>query len=378
MAFIHVLDAINRRLYFFARRLFYEYRYFGFVHHFFVGQRARHDVSRIGARIGRARPRRAVSRTRRAVVCVQPRFAQSAVGTNATLSRIWTNSKPHYARNVREADLVIVGSYVPDGVEVGDWAINNAGGVAAFYDIDTPVTLAKLERGDNEYLSPALIPRYDAYLSFSGGPTLQTLERKWGSPCARAFYCSVDETAYFPESTTQKWDLGYLGTYSDDRQPPLEKLLIEPAQRWNDGDFCVAGPQYPPQISWPRNVHRIEHLPPTDHREFYNAQRFTLNITRADMIRAGYSPSVRLFEAAACGVPIISDYWDGLNDFFEIGREILVAHSAEDALRYLRETSDEERAANRRGGARQSFGRAHGGASRARVGNVGARVVGKQ
>ena len=251
--------------------------------------------------------------------------------------------KTVYAPNVREADLVIVGSYVPDGIEVGAWAINHVGGVAAFYDIDTPVTLAKLERGDYEYLSPDLIPRYDAYLSFSGGPTLQTLEQKWGSPCARAFYCSVDETAYFPEATTQKWDLGYLGTYSDDRQPPLEKLLIEPARRWEDGRFCVAGPQYPAQIAWPLNVNRIEHLPPAQHRAFYNAQRFTLNITRTDMIRAGYSPSVRLFEAAACGVPIISDYWDGLNDFFEIGREILVAHSADDTLRYLRETSDEQR-----------------------------------
>ena len=252
--------------------------------------------------------------------------------------------KQTYARNVREADLVIVGSYVPDGVEVGAWAIETARGAVAFYDIDTPVTLAKLERGDYEYLSPDLIARYDAYLSFSGGPTLEKLERKWGSPRARAFYCSVDESAYFPQATEIKWDLGYLGTYSDDRQPPLEQLLVEPARCWENGNFCVAGPQYPAHIEWPQNVSRIEHLPPAEHREFYNAQRFTLNITRADMIRAGYSPSVRLFEAAACGVPIISDYWDGLNDFFEIGREILVAETADDALRYLRETSDEERA----------------------------------
>ena len=251
--------------------------------------------------------------------------------------------KENYAQSVREADLVIVGSYVPDGVSVGAWAIETARGAVAFYDIDTPVTLAKLERGDYEYLAPELIARYDAYLSFSGGPTLEKLEKKWGSPCARAFYCSVDADAYFPDATAIKWDLGYLGTYSDDRQPPLEKLLVEPARRWENGNFCVAGPQYPAHIEWPTNVQRIEHLPPAQHREFYNAQRFTLNITRADMIRAGYSPSVRLFEAAACGVPIISDFWDGLNDFFEIGREILVAHNAEDTLRYLRETSDEER-----------------------------------
>ena len=148
----------------------------------------------------------------------------------------------------------------------------------------------------------------------------------------------------FPKRPARKWDLGYLGTYSDDRQPPLNELLIEPARRWHEGEFCVAGPQYPVDIAWPENVARIEHLPPVDHREFYNTQRFTLNITRADMIRAGYSPSVRLFEAAACGVPIISDAWEGLNDFFEIGREIVIARNADDVLRFLRETSDEARA----------------------------------
>jgi spore maturation protein CgeB len=104
----------------------------------------------------------------------------------------------------------------------------------------------------------------------------------------------------------------------------------------------VAGPQYPHTIQWPANVERIEHLPPAEHRAFYNAQKATLNITRADMIRAGYSPSVRLFEAAACATPIITDFWEGLNTFFEIDREILVARTSEDTLRYLTQTPEEE------------------------------------
>ncbi|QJD96838.1 glycosyltransferase [Mucilaginibacter robiniae] len=251
--------------------------------------------------------------------------------------------KQQYAEPVQSADMVIVGSYVPEGVEVGKWVCKEAQGIKAFYDIDTPVTLAKLERKDYEYLAPELIPAYDLYLSFTGGPTLQLLEEKYGSPCARALYCSVDPALYYPEAIEKKYDLGYLGTYSDDRQPPLERLLFDAAQQWPEGRFTVAGPQYPDTIQWPANVHHIHHLPPAEHREFYNAQRFTLNITRADMIKAGYSPSVRLFEAAACGVPIISDYWEGLDTVFEFGKEILVSYSGAETLAFLKDIDEEER-----------------------------------
>ena len=251
--------------------------------------------------------------------------------------------KANHLDDVRHADLVVVGSYVSEGVTVGQWVTRTATGLTAFYDIDTPVTLAKLARGDFEYLSPDLIPRYDMYLSFTGGPTLEKLEHEYGSPRAHPLHCSVDPDHYYPERRDRRWDLGYLGTYSADRQPPLEKLLVEPARRWDEGQFVVAGPQYPDSIAWPSNVQRITHLPPSEHRCFYNEQAFTLNITRADMIRAGYSPSVRLFEAAACGVPIITDRWDGLDSFFTIGSEILVADSADDVLQCLRETSEEER-----------------------------------
>jgi spore maturation protein CgeB len=160
---------------------------------------------------------------------------------------------------------------------------------------------------------------------------------------ARPLYCSVDPELYYPESVRSRWDLGYMGTYSDDRQPALDRLLIEPAQAWPDGRFVVAGPQYPGTVRWPRNVHRIEHLPPKRHRSFYNAQHFTLNLTRADMIAAGYSPSVRLFEAAACGTPIISDFWDGIETLFEPELEILIARSSKDVLGWIRDVPEAER-----------------------------------
>jgi spore maturation protein CgeB len=251
--------------------------------------------------------------------------------------------KERFGRDVREADCVVVGSYVPQGVEVGTWITAAAHGLSGFYDIDTPVTLAKLERGDTEYLCPALIPRYDVYFSFTGGPTLQRIEREYGAREARVLYCSTDPEMYYPEPREPSWDLGYLGTYSDDRQPVLERLMLEPARRWNYGRFVVAGPLYPASLTWPRNTQRIEHLAPPDHRTFYNSQRFTLSVTRADMVRAGYSPSVRLFEAAACGTPVITDCWAGLETVFRIGEEILVSASADETLRYLRELPEEMR-----------------------------------
>ena len=252
---------------------------------------------------------------------------------------------------VRDADLVVVGSYVPEGVELGRWVCDTARGLTAFYDIDTPVTLAKLARGDHEYIDPDLIRRYRLYLSFTGGPTLDRLEDELGSPAARPLYCCVDPDRYRPPdpdaqgalSLDPPLDLGYLGTYSADRQPPLDRLLIEPARRWAEGRFAVAGPQYPPEIDWPENVERLDHLPPPEHPGFYHRQRFTLNITRADMVAAGYAPSVRLFEAAACGTPIISDPWPGLDTFFPIDEAILIARTPGDTLRYLREVAEPDR-----------------------------------
>ncbi len=237
--------------------------------------------------------------------------------------------------DIAAADAVIVGSYTPQGVAVARLVQAVARGVVAFYDIDTPVTLAKLEAGDEEYLARDVIPGYDLYLSFTGGPTLARLEREYGAPAARALYCTVDTAAYRPLGLPARWDLSYLGTYSSDRQPALERLLLEPARLAPHLRFVVAGPQYPAGIPWPGNVDRIDHLPPAEHAAFYSASRFTLNVTRADMVAAGWSPSVRLFEAAACGTPIISDVWEGLDELLEPGRDILLARCADDVLHAL-------------------------------------------
>jgi spore maturation protein CgeB len=236
---------------------------------------------------------------------------------------------------IAAADAVIVGSYVPEGVEIARFVQATARGITAFYDLDTPVTLAKLARGDFEYLSPDVIAGFDLYLSFTGGPTLRRIESEYGARAARPLFCSVDPTVYRPCDVPKIWDLTYLGTYSADRQPTLAKLLIEPARRCPQLRFAVAGPQYPSDIAWPDNVERIAHLPPAEHARFYNASRMTLNVTRADMVAAGWSPSVRLFEAGACGTPILSDRWDGIDSLFVPGIEIMLADRTEEAIAAL-------------------------------------------
>lgn len=253
--------------------------------------------------------------------------------------------KRDFADAIRAADAVIIGSYVPDGVAVAEWVLDEANGCVAFYDIDTPVTLVKLAGGDYEYIEPGLIPRYDLYLSFTGGPVLARLEDEFGARRARPLYCSVDPDIHYPDRPSPRWDLGYLGTYSADRQPRVNSLLLEPARRAPNRNFVVAGAQFPEDVTWPANVEHLEHVAPAAHRGFYNAQRFTLNVTRDAMIAAGYAPSVRLFEAAACGVPVISDSWNGLDTFFEPGREILIADESDAVLDYLYNLPEPERRA---------------------------------
>ena len=251
--------------------------------------------------------------------------------------------KERFGERIAAAGAVVVGSYVPDGVEVLETVLAHARGVTAFYDIDTPITLAALRSGDITYLAPQQIPRVDLYFSFTGGPTLQRLSQVFGARRPTALYCAVDQTLYQPVETTPRWDLGYLGTYSADRQPTLQKLLLEPARRLPRQRFVVAGPQYPANVDWPDNVERIEHLAPAVHATFYASQRFTLNVTRAAMIAAGWSPSIRLFEAASCGVPLISDRWPGLTELLPEREAILIADDGDAVVAALTRVSEPDR-----------------------------------
>ncbi len=269
-----------------------------------------------------------------------------------------------YGQAIREMDVVMVGSFTPEGVKVGEWIVSSVSGATIFYDIDTPVTLAMLSSGEEGYISRNLISAYSMYLSFTGGGTLDLL-RQYGASRVHPLYCSADSDLYYPQEQLPDWDLGYLGTYSADRASSFENLLLAPARSWPEAKMIVAGPMYPAETLWPANVTKVEHSAPDAHRAFYGSLRFTLNLTREAMKRAGYSPSVRLFEAAACGCPIISDYWSGLDEFFRPKEEILVAYDSDDVLHYLRNTSEQERSSLARR-ARARLLAEHTGAVRAR------------
>jgi spore maturation protein CgeB len=256
----------------------------------------------------------------------------------------WTDSIRSLRKELHDADVAMVGSYFPDGLAAIDEVFESKVSVKAFYDIDTPITVASLRDGGADYLRPEQVPGFDVYFSFTGGPLLRELKSKFGAQMAVPLYCSFDPDKYrfAPITPEFQCEFSYMGTYAPDRQEKIEDLFCEAARRLPEKRFVLAGPQYPDDIRWPRNVDRIMHVDPQSHASFYSSSCMTLNVTRREMVLAGYSPSVRLFEAAACGTTIVSDAWKGLDSFLTPGKEILLAETATDVVGYLTEIDKAE------------------------------------
>jgi len=256
----------------------------------------------------------------------------------------WDDILPRVRRELASSDVAVVGSYFPDALAAIEEVFNSSAEVKAFYDIDTPITVAALDAGGAEYLKPEHVAGFDIYFSFTGGPVLRKLESKFGAQRAVPLYCSFDpgNNQLSTQQSRFASDLSYMGTYAPDRQSKLEEFFCEPARALLEKRFLIAGPQYPTQIKWPANVRQIIHLEPRLHAPFYSSSRLTLNLTRQEMVAAGYSPSVRLFEAAGCGATIASDRWPGLETFFTPGEEILLPNSGRDVIGYLTEMYETE------------------------------------
>lgn len=260
----------------------------------------------------------------------------------------WAAVRTRALAEAREADATLVGSYVREGRRLIDDLAAAGVDPLFFYDIDTPVTVAQLRADRAEYLRADQVPLFTRYLSFTGGPFLQqVLEAELGAREARALYCSVDAERYRPVAPEAALcaDLAYMGTYAADRQPVVERFLLKPARRRAELRFLVAGPQYPTDVRWPANVRHMAHLPPARHPAFYASAGWQLNATRADMAAAGWSPSVRLFEAGACGAAVLSDRWPGIEQLFAPGREILLPQSSEEVVEILLTTHPDDRRA---------------------------------
>ncbi len=250
----------------------------------------------------------------------------------------WAAALPEARRALADADAALVTSYCPDGRAASDLVLDSRAAARCFYDLDTPITLARLEAGEDvEYLPLQGLGGFDLVLSYTGGAALDALRTRLGARRTAPLYGSVDPALHRPAAPASQYgaDLSYIGTFAADRQATLERLLIEPARRRPERRFLIAGAQYPADFPWSANIFFVRHLPPAEHPAFYASGRLTLNVTRAAMARMGFCPSGRLFEAAACGIPILSDWWQGLDHFFEPGGEILIARTTEDALAAL-------------------------------------------
>lgn len=256
----------------------------------------------------------------------------------------WEEVRPTAERELADADVGMVTSYCPDGIAASELVIESPAALRTFYDLDTPVTLSELRAGRTPaYIGARGLLDFDLVFSYTGGRALEALRDELGARNVVPLYGSVDPEVHKPASPMHEFhaDLSYLGTFAQDRQQALERLFIEPARRLPNLRFLIGGAQYPQDFPWTPNIHFVRHIPPPMHPAFYCSSRITLNVTRAAMAEMGYCPSGRFFEAAACGVPILSDWWEGLDEFFTPNEEILVAHSADDSVRAL-ERSDEE------------------------------------
>jgi len=256
-------------------------------------------------------------------------------GGELVLYREWEDALPQAGRALANADAGIVTSYCPDGIAAAELLCGSRGVVRCFYDLDTPVTLARLVAGEAvEYLPAEGLGGFDLVLSYTGGPALVALRDLLGARRTAALYGSVDPDLHRPmppQPGAAMASLSYLGTYAADRQAALERLFVAAARARPEQRFVIGGAQYPQDFPWTPNIFFVRHLPPQEHPAFYGASRLTLNVTRAAMARMGWCPSGRLFEAAACGTPILSDWWDGLHEFFTPGEQILVARDTTDA-----------------------------------------------
>lgn len=266
-------------------------------------------------------------------------------GGRLVLFSSWEDVRSVARTDVRDADAAIVTSYCPDALAATDLILDQDRALPVFYDLDTPVTLAKFQAGQTvPYIGQAGLEGFGLVLSFTGGPRLfDEYRRRLGAGAIYPLYGHVDADVHRPVAPQPHYraDLSYLGTYSEDRQQALEALFVAPARARHDLRFLIGGAQYPPDFPWSSNIYFVRHLPPSEHASFFASSRFTLNVTRRAMAEMGWCPSGRLFEAAACGAPLLSDSWPGIGDFFEPGEEIVLAEHEEDTLAALR-LSDEE------------------------------------
>ena len=176
--------------------------------------------------------------------------------------RDWDEVRARAEFEVSDADVAMVTSYCPDGIAATEIVLAAPRALRVFYDLDTPVTLARLQFGETlSYIGPAGLRDFDLVLSFTGGDALSQLQHRLGARRTAPLYGHVDLHVHHRVAPVQQYraDLSYLGTYSQDRQAALEALFIEPARRSSHGRFIIGGAQYPANFPWAPNIFFVRH-----------------------------------------------------------------------------------------------------------------------
>lgn len=250
-----------------------------------------------------------------------------------------------YVSLLHGADVVLLGDGVAGASRIAGWIATEARCVKIYYDTDLARTFDSLcaDKPDHECLQAHNIPDFDLYLSTTGGAALQRIRAEYDCPNVQPLYECIDPYFYYRTDEPKQYDLGFIGNYNVNRGQQLDKMMLQPAQRTPNRSFILAGGDYPTDLGWPTNLRYLEHLPETSHVSFYNRLNCTLVLARPDRSALGHTPSKRLLAAAACGVPILSDHWVGLEEFFEPNRELYVVEDCHSVLESLYQTQQMDR-----------------------------------
>jgi spore maturation protein CgeB len=240
--------------------------------------------------------------------------------------------------SARGADLVIKAS----GVGVFDellerevLELKRPGTLVAFWDVDAPATLDRMG-SDNSDPFLALVPQYDLVLTYGGGDPVVRRYLEFGAAVCVPIYNALDPETHHPVARDPRFEaeLAFLGNRLPDREMRIEEYFLRPASCLPDLRFLLGGNGWEDK-GMPGNVRYLGHVFTRDHNALNCTPRAVLNVNRESMARYGFSPPTRVFEAAGAGACLITDAWEGIEQFLEPEREVLVARTGEEVAAAL-------------------------------------------
>ena len=240
--------------------------------------------------------------------------------------------------DARSADIVVKTSGVgvfDELLEAAVLDVKAPHATAIFWDVDAPATLDRLEHDASDPLR-ALIPKYDAVLTYGGGDPVVRAYTAVGAQMCVPIYNALDTSTHFPVAADARFaaDLGFLGNRLPDREARVEAFFLDAAARLPERTFLLGGNGWEDK-PMPSNVRYVGHVYTRDHNAFNSTPTAVLNISRESMARYGFSPATRVFEAAGAGACIITDRWEGIEMFLEPDTEVLVADSGKDVAEHV-------------------------------------------